>query len=674
MIHKLGKIMQSNKMMTLSILIIILFSSLAYVSLMYAQPSNSTCNEIVYANIIMVNNKKIYSQYLRVVDNKLIINPGNSTFLMVRVTSTSPIKPYKIFINNQPIIPKLSSGIILTDDVFSINFTKLGYKGTVVVHFRSGIPKKSVFLLKEGNNYIEIKKPGNITLDRNVWGVILIIISYDKIDISSVLDAKYMIYSFSIKNITTEVGVIHEYTWKVLITSHEFSIKEIPSKILKIVYRKIYIYDVDIINFDNNIYEINNNTENSSIYINIPYNYKITFIENKTSNTFLSKLFNFYFPRIYNTKKIIFKANVYSSLLRITYPNGTLYKEPVYINDNSYKKIVNNGEIVILSNFMYGNISVSFVLGNENIGCYKIYGLPEKLTIKAPLYRVKVFLEDLNGINVSNAILEIYRSFTKKAFNVSKGVLDLGYLPSGRYIFKVTKNGIEIGRKIVDISSNININIVCNLINLKYKLFKVNGVQIHNFTFYLIGMGLNKKFVTSTGSVTVSQIIPGKYKYLVILNNRTIINKVYNIYPNNSSIIDIVDLPNLQVKIVNFFGNPLKGVEIDLFLKNYTLILSKKSDQYGKVVFEYLNKGFYIIEIPSFKYKETIKLENDKNIIVRTDAVLILDGVIVNFNTVLYLFLLLVLLFLIIFAYRMIKARKDEIILDIEDKGGLHET
>ena len=124
---------------------------------------------------------------------------------------------------------------------------------------------------------------------------------------------------------------------------------------------------------------------------------------------------------------------------------------------------------------------------------------------------------------------------------------------------------------------------------------------------------------------------------------------------------------------MNFFGNPIKGIEVNLLSENYTLIYSGKTNEYGKMVFRYLNKSFYTIEIPSLSYKRTLKLENDENITIRTNIIFIFNGFMVKFNDILYIFICLIVLVLAYVLFKNLKSRKNEIILDIEDGAKLHE-
>ena len=656
------------------IILLSYFSIIISSSQVTSMPNTIKCNNIIYANIVKIEGDKLQNTYEKITDNNLVIDPGEASLLLVRVTSSAPLKPFKVYVNNIEIIPRLSDGIIIVGDVVKINFTKLGFRGTVRILFREDVSRPSVYALNVEESYIEIRKEVNITLGEDVWGTLLIIISYEDIDVSRLLDAKYTILTHTLRNITTEVGIIHEHKWKILITSQYFSIRKFSSKIIKMVYKRIFLNKVSLINIGSNILRIKTNIENSSIYLNPPFEYNInSIIGNYSFHSFLSQIFNFYFPRIFDAQEIELNIKSVFSHIKVIYPNGTLYRQQVYVDDGLNKKIITNGEILLLSNFINGNITITFLLGSENIGCYKIYGISSNIEVKAPLYRVIITIEDLKGRKVLNATLEVYRSFTKKIYNVSEGILDLGYIPHGRYIFRVRKNGIEIGRKIIEISNDAQINIECNLMNIKYQIFKVNGEKVKNYTFHIEGMGLSKNFTTTTGTIYIYQVIPGEYRYSVILNERRILEKKCKIYPSNSSIIDVIDLPNLQIKIMNFFGNPIKGIEVNLLSENYTLIYSGKTNEYGKMVFRYLNKSFYTIEIPSLSYKRTLKLENDENITIRTNIIFIFNGFMVKFNDILYIFICLIVLVLAYVLFKNLKSRKNEIILDIEDGAKLHE-
>ncbi|RLE60529.1 MAG: hypothetical protein DRJ35_03055 [Thermoprotei archaeon] len=660
--------MEKNAIACILVITLMFLNSFGVATRVYSINKPKKCDEIIYANVISYWKDGIKTEFLKIVNKNLVYDPEDSSLLIIRVNSLSPLKPSKVLVNNIEVLPCVSKGVTIVEDMVAINFSLLGFRGIVRVIFDPASPRPTAYALKEEESFLEIESEGRIDLGSDVWGVVLVVISHENIDLSSVIQARYTLINHTVREISTEIGVIKEYLWKLLITGSSFTVKSIPPKILKMVYRRIFIYDAIVDEIGGGVIKVSSNIPNTSIYINPPFNCKVELLGNFSKKGMLSRLFNLYFPRVIDSLHIKLKINVSTYKVSFYYPNGTIYDDNVYVDNGIYRRIVSVGSITLPGKFTSGNLTIVFMLGSESIGCFKIYGVPPEIRVIAPLCLLTISLEDIKGKKVLNATVEVYRSFGKKVFSVRNGTLTLGYLPKGKYVIRVLKNGNEIGRRIINVESSMDVVIRCNLVDFEYQIIKTNGELVKNYTLSLVGMGVNISITSSLGKVEIKQLVPGTYTYTVTLRGRKVLEKKIYITIGNSTLMDIINLPTLTVKIVNAFGNPIRGVDVYLYFEKGELVARQSTDKYGKVVFPYLNKSTYVVDVPVLRCRKTVVLKGDEKISFRTDVILVLDGVVITSLHLIYIFLILVILSIVRIIFKLIKKKRDVIVLDIEDK------
>ena len=105
--------MTGIKAASLTLIILLSYFSIIIISSsqVTSMPNTIKCNNIIYANIVKIEGDKLQNTYEKITDNNLVIDPGEASLLLVRVTSSAPLKPFKVYVNNIEIIPRLSDGI-----------------------------------------------------------------------------------------------------------------------------------------------------------------------------------------------------------------------------------------------------------------------------------------------------------------------------------------------------------------------------------------------------------------------------------------------------------------------------------------------------------------------------------------------------------------------------------
>lgn len=599
---------------------------------------------------------------------KLDLDVRGASAVAVTSCSFCSEKPGRVIIDGEPARAVADRGLVVAEDMAVINFTRLGIRAsrvTIELVEKEPKPPAYVLLVEEDarpinmHEVVKIERRG----DLRPWGAFVLLLSYNLSALKDSLGGTGTLVSIQELSVETELGRVTTYQALYLVSNATFRIRY--AGIIRSAYRPIY-------------YVIPTSVSESKIIIETPreqglkpYLYlnslplRDSRISEKLNSSadYFSKIFTLENPRVFaldNTTSLELGYGLRDMLIEIVQPDGSAFVGKVVLERSGVEVSSNTNELEVKSSFT--PIDLKIFKDDQLVSEYTICGYADRISLVAELYRVGLLITDLNGERVSSAEVEIYRDFKRKSYFAANGFVDMGYLASGEYLVRVTKDGLEVSRSTLRVTKPGNLTIVCELADLDVRLFS-GGEPIPVFTSFLEGANFTYSSRAESGVVHFEDIPTGHYKLRLKVGGSFERLEELEVSGGELTVTRFLPLTNLTIKLLNSFGSPIKGLSVMVLSENGSVIYRGLTDSSGRAVTGLLEYGNYTVEVPQIGIKKVHELSAATNLaVIRTDIVFLYGGIVVDANLASIAFLTLIVSLAIIFL-RRIKHNTSELIV-----------
>lgn len=638
-----------KRLLMISILMVI---TLSYIT--YSQPVEET----VFVEVLSLKNGIWESRFILLLSNKLSLQIEDTKAVIIRVDSTSHIKPAKIFLDGKEVPQTL--GLSFTGDAVFINTSLHKGKLLQIIFEERNATAPVMGLFGEGEE-IPVTKPGLIKLydlpGIKAYGFLFKVILLKPGELSEIFDSYAFIVSYHRLRVEGAEKDLKAYEVELIIPRKRVQIRKIP---LSLTYRPLYKADVIIGEYYFRI--IFPPSTLKFVYLNLP---PIVDTNISYSKNLLAK--NLKRPvllRVNNTLSISYKVKPVSLNIVKKPSNGCRKPKITFDVITGTEEYRNVREFIPEYNFTY---KIRVYADNVAIKDFLILSTPLKLTITEPVYKLHVELLDDNMNPLHGAYIEIYGKFKRYVYQLdkSKNEIDICYLPEGNYTIKIYVQKREVGWEHIRLKGDESIEIACKVSDFKVRVLRAfTGEYLKEFRATLQSYD-NTTYVSvhAYNDEAVFVDIPyGNYRIEIFYNGTRIYEGEITVPLTNNQYVVSVDLNAVTIKVYGVLGNILKDIKVSVMQDNETVVQGE-TNSYGRFHITYLRSGNYTICLETLGICRLENIQGDKIVIFRTEILSIIFGVPITLNH-LYIFILVIgVLLLILVAKKKLPKRNSDIIV-----------
>lgn len=503
--------------------------------LVAAQPVRLFVVEVTYA----WSNSTVGREYHLLLwsnQSKLDITPPkDALWIMLRVDSTTPYKPYMVAVDGKSVFPRLSQGVALIEDFVLVNLTRFEIKPRVIsVWFREYEPKPPVYTVVDSSD------------EKKYWGCLIEALLrnasvVDDVRVKATIIAEKEIRVLSVVGETT----FHELVAIVSGDDPEPLLSRLRGGAIEL--RITYLYYTE---------RSASAVRRAFSYINVPstcgrhdgYEGVLDAIEDLLNSEPPQ-------PRSFN---------------RIHLPAYC----PVNVSADGLFNHVIQGSVV--SRGSKAVISVPTSTGRFVAQAYRsgvlaydaeIYGFAPLIKLPEFGFRVAVTVLDCKGELVENltAVLQSESGAIRESATVVKGSCEFKRIPPGKYVVRVFLNGLEVGSSAVIVENrDAYATIKASLVDISIAVVYPSGEKLRNYQFTLSAGGIVRSGYESEGVVRFKDLPPGVYNCTVTRDGALLYSGVIKVEESRDSYVVVANLSKVYIKLVDVLGRPLPSVKIEV--------------------------------------------------------------------------------------------------------------
>lgn len=500
-----------------------------------AQPVQLFVTEITY----VCNNGTVRKDYpLLIWDVQCRLDvapPEDVSWMILRVDSTTPFKPYMVALDGRIVFPRLNQGIMLIEDFVVVNLTQLETKLRVVsVWFREYEAKPPVYAVTDSLS------------GKKYWGCLIEALlrntgMIDNIRVKATIIAEKDIRISSVVGETT----FQELVAIVSGDDPEPLLSQLRDEAVELKITYLYYSDYST-----------NAARRAFSYVNIPAacngydGYKIILDA-------IGGLLDSSLPLLRDSDKIRLPISC-----------------PVSVNTEGWFNYVIQG--LVVSRVSKVSISVSTSTGKFIAQAYRngvlaydaeIYGFAPLIKLPEFGFRVTVSAVDYKGEPTENLTVVLHgeSNVIRDSALTVKGSCEFEHIPPGKYTVRAFSNGIEVGSSTVTVeNSNTYIFIKTSLVDVSIAVVYPNGEKLRNYQLTLNAGEIIRHAYESEGGVRFEDLPSGVYNCTVTREGALLYSGIIKVEGDRNSYVVVANLSKVYIKLVDLLGRPLPNAKIDI--------------------------------------------------------------------------------------------------------------
>ncbi len=459
----------------------------------------------------------------------------DALWIMLRVDSTTPYKPYMVAIDGKPVLPRLSRGVVLIEDFVLVNLSLFETKPRVMSFwFREYEPKPPVYTVVDSSD------------EKKYWGCLIEALLrntsvVDDVRVKATIIAEKEIRVLSVVGETT----FHELVAIVSGDDPEPLLSRLRGGAVEL--RVTYLYYTE---------RGASAVRRAFSYNNVPstcgrhegYEGVLNAIEGLlNSGPLQSRSFNgFHIP-----------AHC-----------------PVNVSTDGLFNHVIQGSVV--SRGSKASILVPTSTGRFIAQAYRsgvlaydaeVYGFAPLIRLPEFGFRVSVTVLDCKGEPVENltAVLQSESNAVRESVPVVKGSCEFERIPPGKYTVRVFLNDLEVGSSVVVVENrDAYVTIKASLVDISIAVVYPSGEKLRNYQFTLSAGGIVRRDYESGGVVRFEDLPPGVYNCTVTRDGALLYSGIVEVEESRNSYVVVANLSKIYVKLVDLLGRPLPNVKVEV--------------------------------------------------------------------------------------------------------------
>ena len=633
--------MLNKKHAVITIALIILFSQVARVS-------GISSVELVFAKVLFSEGQKTTVKYIRILDNRIsfFVKSSLTEKVTIFLDPRSGLRPIAVKVNGNAVSsssPNVRYGFYEVE----INTAKLG-SGTYEILFEKYDHLPIAFIIFIPENFTKIGDKEKIYMEAGEWkvyGYFIYVLTLEEGVIAINTSKPYSLLSEREVEYITPLG---PSKGKELIYYVQDSSFTVEGDVVSLAYKPLLVYYEDIVISNSNIVRINSVPEvnlNGTYYLVL---YKPEYIEAlivSEGNLAAGFPFNLslgeHVAYIIERVPVSIEYKIKEVEIFLESSKGALPTLNVEVESNgrilTLKDIENSIHIFPPLKFP---MRISLYYNKFRIGEYLLYTIYNGLTLEVALSKVKAYITDITGKKLERGKLLLYSlsEATESEFTIQNGEADLGYLPEGEYLVRVILDGVEVSRELFNPAETNELNLVCRVSNARIAVKDLDFNPIKNLTIILRGVSEYSATTGIDGIAYFNQIPLSAYEVYILSNDTLLHRDSIDLNTRNEFNI-VLEFRSLRIKVVNIFGNPIKGAQIVLSSQDHKIERVGVTDKDGKILFDLLPLGVYEVTCRVGNYKKVsefiLSSEGSNFVTVKTDVYFTLFGIAIDAGIIL---------------------------------------
>ena len=633
--------MWNRKCAVTVIALVLLFSQVVKVS-------GTSPVELIFAKVVFLENQKSMIKYIRVLDNKISFQVKSSLVKEVTILldPRSGLRPVAVKVNGK-VVSLGSIDIRYGFYAVYIDTESLG-SGTYEVFFEKYDYLPIAFILFIPENFTRVENKEKIHLKVEEWkvyGYFTYVLTLREGVIAINTSKPYSLLSEREVEYITPLGPSKGRELIYYVQDSSFSVE---GDVISLAYKPILIYYKDVVVFDSKTIKISRFPEmglNGTYYLVLYKPEHVEVVDISEGELVNSLPFNLplgeHIAFIIEKAPVSIECKIGEIEVLLESSRGTL---PVLD-----AKIEGNGHVLFLEGIKDSirispplklPMKISLYYNKFRVGEYLLYTIYDGLVLEVTLSRVKAYITDIAGERLKRGMLLLYSlsEATENEFTIQNGEVDLGYLPEGEYLARVILDGVEVSRLLFNPAETNEISLVCRVSSAKITIKDLDFNPIKNLTIILRGVSEYSTLTDTNGIAYFNQIPLSTYEVYIFSNDTLLYRNGIDLNVRNEFSI-ILEYRSLKIKVVNIFGNPIKGAQIILSSQDHKTERIGINNEDGRISFGLLPLGVYEVMCKIGNYKKivdfTLTSESSNFITVKTDVYFTLFGIAVDINTIL---------------------------------------
>ena len=582
----------------------LLAASIAAIIALSAVAAALPRSEVAYAEVLLYDGKKWVSRYYLVKGGVLTFRAVGARVAVVRLDTSSMMRPYAAFVDGRPYVPGRGAGMLWHSYTLVLD----GGVHTVTVKFELSppiYPFTGIFAPlpdKEAGGETKVRVPPLPGFGRAGARVTVIVPGPE--ELGRVIDKPFFVYN---ESVVTVVGKQFR-AYQLIVPYANFTIKP---PFIYASYTPLYY------------------VESRRSVVVPPYKFRAAYanypepisVEGGGPNLVAADPPHVYFGMI-NASSASFETRMHRVNLLVSEAEACGGKRL------SYKVILPPGgkqvDTHVFDLAENTSITVRFYYGSVAVLDYVIDTPPPSLIVNPPFYRLKLLVYDSRGHPLYRARYVLYNVGSPAASGqVVNGSAEICPLPEGFYTVAVYVADRLVGKRSFTLESDAEIPVVTETTTVKVRVVRLNaGGFLPSFNVTLSGGGLAYNATASGGVAEVSGVPYGKYNVTVSLLGAVLYRGQVEVTPANSEFTYALPVYRLHVKVLTALDQPVSGARVTV---KGPVSVSGVTDEEGRVDLGYLPRGDYTVYVEGAG-SVRVALRGDTYRVVKTDILFFAEG------------------------------------------------
>ncbi len=545
-----------------------------------------------YAEVWLLKDGGWCKSYALVIGNSLKIAMDGAQLLCIRVDSFSKAKPLYIRYRGKEFKSSVNGAVLVLGDSLLANLTRLGIsKGTIEVVFEEGQASVPVVLLLQAPTAVTAVTGENAVPHYGgleVWGAILRAVAISDGQLGSAGLIRGAPFFLLNRTKLDKIGGKDLVSLCAIIKGKKFSLDE---RVISANFTPLYV--IKCRTEERRVYTPSTLPPgNYLLYVNPPLNAKLRIkaIAGMLASTPVGK------PALYVLRDV--KAgNVIAEYVqppRVTVTSSVTEGMVLRIEDaRGYTQVATPP--INLSLPLNGSLKVVVALSTaEVVAEYVIDSLAPRVVIPVPLYSVSVVLKGVPPKLPGNLTLELrrVRGLNVVVKRVIGNRVDLGRVVAGTYLARVLWKGREVSRKLVNITKDLEIVMVCKLSMVKLTIMAATGEALDEFKVRITGGDIVEEVEGTNGSAIIGPLPYGRYRLTITRGGVELLSEELEFSQPEVAISKMVDIYFVKCVVMDALGAPVPGAAVTLRLRGSVRASCRAGDD-GKCTLEAYDAGKY---------------------------------------------------------------------------------
>lgn len=502
----------------------------------------------------------------------LPVEPGVEG-LVVRVDSSTPYKPYAVFLDGANVVACYEEGVVVIEDFAWINFTRLGWRPrAVTVRFERSNPKPPIYALHERGD--------------GVWGYLIEALCSDARALANLTGFKVTIVTRRLLKVQASLGDVLLWDVVLLQTGGE------PDPLLELLRRVSIELRVKTL-----YYSAAPDRQPLYFYVNVPAACSARVDTQMRAWDLVGRLFPGN-PALYAPQ-----ATVSMGSCAVTFVNpGPLD----YVVSGVLVPARSRREAALTP---VSQLSVEAFKRGVKVYAFTIHGAATVLELPSFAYNVDVYVVDSWGKPVSNATVTIsgVNNTLREFCKLVNGACSFTEIPPGMYMVSAYVGAREVGRTLVTVERCSSAAIIkADLNDFEVSVLYPTGEKITGYTVVLRGYGLRFEARETRGYAAFRGVPSGLYDYEVIKDGVILASGPLKVEARRQGYAIVANVSKVYLKVLDFLGRPLPRVNVQI--KGSVSVLGQ-TDERGELAID-LPFGEYEIKVEAIRFSRRVSVRS----------------------------------------------------------------